>query len=105
MHGPIAVVREGFPCFLIAPDGKAFDTLNVTADTLRKRKAELVVIARNEGILSKATKAIPVPVAVDELFSPLVYVVVGQLLAYHLALAKGIDPDQPRGLSKVTLTR
>jgi glutamine---fructose-6-phosphate transaminase (isomerizing) len=105
MHGPIAVVDEGFPCFLIAPDGKAFDSLLGTADKLLAKKAELVVIARNSAILSKGTKAISVPVDVDEIFSPLVYVVVGQLLAYHIAVAKGNDPDQPRGLSKVTLTR
>ena len=105
MHGPIAIVDEGFPCFLIAPDGKAFETLSDTADKLRAKKAELVVIAKNPAILSKATKAIPIPVDVDELFSPLVYVLIGQLLAYHLALTKGYDPDRPRGLSKVTLTR
>ncbi|MDO8589478.1 MAG: SIS domain-containing protein [Armatimonadota bacterium] len=105
MHGPIAVAHEGFPCFLIAPDGKAFDTLAQTADKLLDKKVELVVIARERGILSKATKGIRVPAAVQEIFSPLVYVLVGQLLTYHVALAKGYDPDRPRGLSKVTLTR
>jgi len=105
MHGPIAVVDEGYPCFLIAPDGKAFETVLETAGKLRDRKAELVVIGRNKAVLAKATKAITVPVDVDELFSPLVYVIAGQLFAYHLAITKGYDPDKPRGLSKVTLTR
>jgi glutamine---fructose-6-phosphate transaminase (isomerizing) len=105
MHGPIAVVDEGYPCFLIAPDGKVFETILETAEKLKAKKAELMVIGRNKAILSIATKAITVPVDVDELFSPLVYIMVGQLFAYDLAVVKGHDPDKPRGLSKVTLTR
>ncbi|MDO8683777.1 MAG: SIS domain-containing protein [Armatimonadota bacterium] len=105
MHGPIAVIHEGFPCFLIAPDGKAFDVMIETADKLKEKGAELAIIANNQEILSKATVPIPIPVQMDELFSPLVYIIAGQLLAYHLALTKGYDPDRPRGLSKVTLTR
>jgi glutamine---fructose-6-phosphate transaminase (isomerizing) len=46
-----------------------------------------------------------VPVAIDELLSPIAYIVPAQLFALHLAQAKGIDPDAPRGLNKVTLTR
>ena len=45
------------------------------------------------------------PPGIDEALTPLVYVVAGQLLALHLARVKGRDPDQPRGLSKVTVTR
>jgi glutamine---fructose-6-phosphate transaminase (isomerizing) len=105
MHGPIAVVHEGFPCFLFAPDGKTFEAMVETAGKLQAKNAELVVVARNPVIFSKATKVIQIPVDVDELFSPLVYVMVGQLFAYHLARTKGYDPDSPRGLSKVTLTR
>jgi glutamine---fructose-6-phosphate transaminase (isomerizing) len=105
MHGPIAVVDEGFPCFLLAPDGKAYDFMVETADKLKAKSAELIVFANNEAILSKANVPVRIPVKVDELFSPLIYIIAGQLLAYHLALVKGYDPDQPRGLSKVTLTR
>jgi len=45
------------------------------------------------------------PPGLPECCSPIIYVVAGQLLAYHLARHKGIDPDQPRGLAKVTRTR
>jgi len=45
------------------------------------------------------------PLAVHELLSPLLYIVPGQLWAYHLARTRGQNPDKPRGLTKVTLTR
>jgi glucosamine--fructose-6-phosphate aminotransferase (isomerizing) len=105
MHGPIAVVHEGFPCFLIAPTGKAFGVMTDMAARLRAKKAETVIFSDDPGILSQAAVAVPIPVQVEELFSPLIYTVAGQLLAYHLAITKGCDPDRPRGLSKVTLTR
>jgi glutamine---fructose-6-phosphate transaminase (isomerizing) len=105
LHGPIAIVDHGFPCFLVAPDGKSLPMLSDLADKLRAKEAELIVISGNKNMLSKATRAIPIPVEVDELFSPLVYVIAAQFFAYHLAVTKGYDPDHPRGLSKVTLTR
>lgn len=105
LHGPIAVVGKGTPCFLFAPEGKAYhDMLNI-ADKLRTKGAELIIAAQNQEILKLATTAFKIPVEVEETVSPLVYIVVGQLFAYHLATAKGYDPDRPEGLSKVTVTR
>jgi len=105
LHGPIAMVSEGFPCFLFAPDGKAYPSMVDLALKLRTRDAELVVVAHNAEILGLAAKPIEIPVEVNEWLSPLVYIVPGQLWAYHLARNRGHDPDKPRGLSKVTLTR
>ena len=105
LHGPIAIVSEGFPCFLFAPDGRAYPSMVELALKLRARNAEMVVIARNPEILDLAARSIEVPVEVDEWLSPLVYIVPGQLWAYHLSSSRGCDPDNPRGLSKVTLTR
>lgn len=105
LHGPIAMVSEGFPCFLYAPDGRAYPSMVELALKLRDRSAELVAFAHSPEILELATRPLPLPTAVDELLSPLVYIVPGQLWAYHLAHARGQNPDKPRGLSKVTLTR
>ncbi len=105
LHGPIAMVSTGFPCFLFAPDGAAHVSMLELAQKLKDRGAEMVVVARDPVILSLATKQIPISVDVCELLSPLVYIVPGQLWAYHLARSRGYDPDKPRGLSKVTLTR
>ena len=75
------------------------------AKKLRKRNAETVVISSEKEILSLATTPFKLNVAVAEELSPLVYIIPGQLLAYYLAVARGHDPDAPRGLSKVTITR
>ena len=105
LHGPIATVHEGYPCFLIAPPGKAYQSMLDLAERLRDIGAELVITSSEEEILSLATIPISMPVDLDEELTPLTYIIPGQLLACHLALARGRDPDQPRGLSKVTLTK
>lgn len=105
LHGPIAMVSDGFPCFLFAPDGRAYPSMLELARKLRDRSAEMVIVAQDPEILALSAKPIPMAEAIDELLSPLVYIVPGQLWAYHLARNRGHDPDKPRGLSKVTLTR
>jgi glucosamine--fructose-6-phosphate aminotransferase (isomerizing) len=105
LHGPIAMVSAGFPCILFAPRGAAYTSMLELAAKLRDRQAEMVIVAQDPEILSFAAKPILVPVDVPELLSPLIYIIAGQLWAYHLALIRGYDPDKPRGLSKVTLTR
>lgn len=105
LHGPVAIVSEGFPCFLYAPDGRAYPSMVELALKLRGRGAEIVVFARSPEILELATRPVEVAVEVNELLSPLVYIVPGQLWACYLSQARGLNPDRPRGLSKVTLTR
>ena len=105
LHGPIATIHEGDPCILIAPPGRTYETMLDMANRLRSRKADTLIISSEEDILSLATVPVKLAVKVDEELSPLVYIIPGQLFAYYLAIAKGHDPDQPRGLSKVTLTR
>jgi glutamine---fructose-6-phosphate transaminase (isomerizing) len=105
MHGPIAVVHEGYPCMLIAPTGKSIDVMIDLAKNLKARKAEIIALSDCDEILDIADCPIHTPNGLDELFTPLVYIVYGQLFAYYLSVVKGNDPDKPRGLSKVTLTR
>lgn len=105
LHGPIAMVSEGFPCFLFAPDGRAYPFMLELALKLKEREAEMVIFAHSPEILELAVRPLQVPVSVDELLSPLLYIVPGQLWACHLARARGQNPDKPRGLAKVTLTR
>lgn len=105
LHGPIATVHEGYPCILIAPHGKAYQGMYDMAVNLKNRGAETIIISSEEKILSLATTPIRLGAEIDEELSPLVYAIPGQLLAYHMAVARRYDPDQPRGLTKVTLTR
>lgn len=105
LHGPIAVVERGFPVLVIAPPGKAFAHLSAIVRRLRRRRADTVVLASSAGLLSRATVPLEMPVTVDEALSPHLYVLPLQLLACHLSRLRGLDPDHPRGLRKVTRAR
>jgi glucosamine--fructose-6-phosphate aminotransferase (isomerizing) len=105
LHGPIAMVDSGFPCFLFAPDGRALPSMLELAGKIRSKFGEMVVFANDRQILETATVPIPMPENIDELVSPLSYIVPGQYFAYHLSRLCGFDPDAPRGLTKVTSTR
>jgi glucosamine--fructose-6-phosphate aminotransferase (isomerizing) len=104
-HGPVAVVGRGFPVFTVVPEGTVAAGLLDFLRQMREWEAELVVISALEEALALAQTPLPLPTGVPEWLSPLVAVVPGQLFALGLTLAKGFDPDHPRGLRKVTLTR
>lgn len=106
LHGPVAVVGDGFPCMLFAPDGRAYASQLDLALKVREKGGELIVIACSPEVLELGATRIRVPVPdVPELLSPMPYIIPGQLFACFLSLTRGADPDRPRGLSKVTLTR
>lgn len=108
-HGPIAIVEPGFPAVLIAPPGRTSADMADLARNLRAKGAETIVLASEREILGEAAVPIPLPGPVveglaGEALSPFLYTVAGQLFAHALCQAKGLDPDHPRGLKKVTLT-
>jgi glucosamine--fructose-6-phosphate aminotransferase (isomerizing) len=104
-HGPIAMIEPGFPAVLLATGNTMRGELAALRDRLRERGAALVVLGDDESIRHSDDAWLPVPAGVPEWLSPCVSIVPGQLLAFHVALARGHDPDQPRSLNKVTLTR
>jgi glucosamine--fructose-6-phosphate aminotransferase (isomerizing) len=103
-HGPIATIDKGTPAILITPTGATFDDMLDLASELKRRGAELLVISESPQATALAQTPLPVAVSVPEWLSPITTILPGQLLALHLAQAKGLDPDVPRGLQKVTLT-
>ena len=105
LHGPIALVERDFPVMLFMPPGKTFAEMNRLAKRLRQLRAETVVISSSDSKLPAATRALRVPDVIPELYTPIPYIVPGQLVAALLAEAKGIDPDRPRSLKIVTRTR
>jgi glucosamine--fructose-6-phosphate aminotransferase (isomerizing) len=104
-HGPSAMLDQDLPVVLVAPRGKAFDDVADLVALCRRRRSEIVAISDEAGLLAQATVPLPIPEGVPEWLSPIVAVVPGQLFTAALARAKGIDPDRPRGLTKVTETR
>jgi glucosamine--fructose-6-phosphate aminotransferase (isomerizing) len=104
-HGPIAMVEPGFPVILVTVGEAMQEELVGLRESLRQQGAKMVVLGDDESIRHPDDAWIPVPARVSEWLTPLVAIVPGQLLAYHLALARGGDPDRPRTLHKVTRTR
>jgi glucosamine--fructose-6-phosphate aminotransferase (isomerizing) len=104
-HGPVAMLDRGLPVLAVVPDGAVFaDTLALLRRLVEKRLVELVVISDREDALQVGHTGLRLPGGVPEWLTPIVGVVTAQLFCYHLTRAKGIDPDAPRGLRKVTLT-
>lgn len=101
-HGPIALIDEAVPVIVIAPSGPLFEKTVSNMQEVRARGGKIVLISDADGIAEAgegcmATIEMPM---VHPLIAPLVYAVPVQLLAYHVACAKGTDVDQPRNLAK-----
>jgi glucosamine--fructose-6-phosphate aminotransferase (isomerizing) len=103
-HGPVALVERGFPVIVIAPAGAVHDDVVALARQLSARQAEIVAVSGQDEPLRLARVPLRLPVTLPEWLSPFTCVVPGQLLALHVTLARGYDPDHPRGLTKVTET-
>ena len=101
-HGPIALIDEHVPVIVIAPSGPLFEKTVSNMQEVQARGGKVVLISDADGIAEAgegclATIEMP---KVHPLIAPLVYAVPVQLLAYHIAVAKGTDVDQPRNLAK-----
>ncbi|MES2987570.1 MAG: glutamine--fructose-6-phosphate transaminase (isomerizing) [Pseudomonadota bacterium] len=101
-HGPIALIDDSVPLIVLAPSGPLFDKTVSNMQEAKARGARVVLISDAEGLAQAGEDAIAtieMP-SVHPLIAPLVYAVPVQLLAYHVAVARGTDVDQPRNLAK-----
>ena len=102
-HGPLALVDADMPVITVAPEQRpAREAQSPTCMEVRARGGELIVFADPEsGIMpSDGVTVIQMPKHVTYFQAPVVYTVPLQLLAYHVAILKGTDVDQPRNLAK-----
>ena len=105
-HGPVALLEPGVPVLAILPDGPAAAGMTELLGGLRRdHGAEVIVLSDSATGRSAGSRSIAMPAGVPEWLRPIVSIVPAQLFAYHLTRAKGLDPEQPRNLRKVTLTR
>jgi glucosamine--fructose-6-phosphate aminotransferase (isomerizing) len=109
-HGPAALVERGLPVVVFAAPGPCLPDARELLAWLHDQRADTVVVSEDESLLERATTPIrlhtpEVAADVAELLSPIAYIAPGQLFAHYLALERGLDPDHPRGLTKVTRTR
>lgn len=116
LHGPIAMLDASFPAFVLAPSGVTWQPIRELIERLISIKAETLVFtdksnkdAQKVPGLEKRVVSIPVALSrksalPEEVYTPIPYIIPGQLFAASLADVKGLNPDQPRTLSKVTRT-
>jgi glucosamine--fructose-6-phosphate aminotransferase (isomerizing) len=104
-HGPIAMIDSDIPVIVYAPDGPSLPNMSAMADRLASSGIELVVISNNRDLLSKGACAFAIPPESNDILSPFFNAAVAQMFACKLAVVKGMDPDNPKGLTKVTITR
>jgi glutamine---fructose-6-phosphate transaminase (isomerizing) len=103
-HGPIATARRGFPVILIAPKGSVYKDMHTLVSELQQRQVELLVVSDDPETLSVAHLPLPIATGLPEWLTPLVAVLPGQRFAMQLTLEKGLNPDQPEGIHKITET-
>lgn len=101
-HGPIALIDEGVPVVVVAPTDELFDKTISNMQEVLARGGKVVFFGDKEGVgtvKDRSAAAIVLP-TVDPFVAPILYAIPVQLLAYHTAVAKGTDVDQPRNLAK-----
>ena len=100
-HGPLALIDADMPVIVVAPNNELLEKLKSNIEEVRARGGQLYVFADEKAGFSSTQdmKIITMP-EVDEVVAPIFYTVPMQLLAYHVALIKGTDVDQPRNLAK-----
>jgi glucosamine--fructose-6-phosphate aminotransferase (isomerizing) len=101
-HGPLALVDEDMPVVAIAPNNELLEKLKSNLQEVRARGGQLFVFADPAAGLESGDglTVIRMPVTPTALQAPLLYSIPMQLLAYHVAVLKGTDVDQPRNLAK-----
>jgi glucosamine--fructose-6-phosphate aminotransferase (isomerizing) len=105
LHGPIAMIEEGFPVFAIVPAGGRHDPLRrLVSELSARRGADVLVVTAPGATYATGVRRIRLSGAMCEWISPIVAAVPIQLFSYHLAVERGSDPDSPHGLAKVTTT-
>jgi glucosamine--fructose-6-phosphate aminotransferase (isomerizing) len=104
-HGPVAALDPLFPVWTIASHDETLPAVVEAVERARAAGATIVASGNATEALPGAAYVLPTPQPPRPLLAPLLSVVPGQLFAWALARAKGLDPDRPRGLSKVTLAQ
>ena len=105
-HGPLALLEPGVPVIAVVRDGPvAAGTIELLTRLRSDLGAELAVASDLDGALAVARWPLRLPSGTPEWLGPIVSIVLGQLHALHLTVARGIDPELPRNLNKVTSTR
>jgi glutamine---fructose-6-phosphate transaminase (isomerizing) len=104
-HGPLALVEPGFPVLAIAPRGAALRSQVALLRRLRQKHEARLLVVSDAPSARSLDEGLALPGSVPGWLGPLVSILPGQLYAYHLTRARGLDTERPRSIHKVTTTR
>lgn len=104
-HGPFAMVERDMPVIVYAPEGPSSKDVFEMVNKLKDSEADILIISNNQELLKLGNSHIEIPKNCSDYVSPLFNVVIAQMFACNLSLLKGLSPDSPRGLNKITITR
>jgi glutamine---fructose-6-phosphate transaminase (isomerizing) len=104
-HGPFAMIQKDMPVIVYAPNGPSLKDTTEMILKLKGSEAEIIVISNNSEVLEQGNTSFTIPDTSNDMISPFYNIIIAQLFACRLSLVKGLNPDSPRGLSKVTITK
>ncbi|HEY8462548.1 MAG TPA: SIS domain-containing protein [Bacillota bacterium] len=104
-HGPIAMVDQEIPVIVLAPKGPSLQDVEAMIAKLQTVQAELLIVSNQCEILRQGACSFAIPETENDAISAFFNVCVAQIFSCQLALIKGLNPDRPRGLNKVTITK
>ncbi|MCE5215209.1 MAG: glutamine--fructose-6-phosphate transaminase (isomerizing) [Methanobacterium sp.] len=101
-HGPLALIDDDVPVVAVIPPGHSHDKTLSNMEEVKSRKARIIALGadNDEDIISEAHEFIGFAPDIDEMLSPIPYVIPLQLLAYYISVERNIDPDKPKNLAK-----
>jgi glucosamine--fructose-6-phosphate aminotransferase (isomerizing) len=103
-HGPMALAEPGFEVLAVAPGGVSLDAQIDVLRTLRRDHGARLLVVSDAAEALELDEGLPLPTGIPNWLTPLISIIPGQLYAYYVTLARGLDPDRPRTISKVTET-
>lgn len=104
-HGPIAMMSTGFPVFAIVVKGCVYkDMFSLLSELKAKNQVDLYSVSNQKEALNIADASLQIPDETPEWLSPIISIIPAQIFCYMLAIEKNINPDKPRGLTKITRT-
>ena len=104
-HGPVALAEPGFGVLAVAPSGPPLEAQRAVLERLQRDHGARVLALSDDPAARAIDEGLPLPPDVPGWLSPIVDIIPAQVYAYHLTSARGLDPDRPRTISKVTETR
>tara|TARA_Y100000814_G_C12304298_1_gene392854 strand:- start:514 stop:1167 length:654 start_codon:yes stop_codon:yes gene_type:complete len=98
-HGPLALVDDDMPVVAVAPSDELLEKVKSNLEEVKARGGELFIVGDDRFVGEEDTRVVRMP-SCNNVISPIIYTIPMQLLAYHVAVFKGTDVDQPRNLAK-----